>query len=133
MSTDELLLYAEKRGHSIIYIPLRENKAITLNEGRSYIALSSKMTGIEEKEVVAHELGHCEYGGTYSRRSPYELSSRAERRANKWAYYRLMPPGEIRAAFKEGTTQAWELAERFDVSDAFMCEALDYYKSVGVI
>ncbi len=133
MSTEELMSYAEARGHKVIYLNLQATQAITMNDGGSFIALSNKLMGVEEKEVAAHELGHCEYGGTYNRCSPYEISSRAERRAEKWAYYRLVPPGEIRAAFGEGIIEFWELAERFDVSCRFMGEALAYYRSVGVL
>lgn len=133
MSTDELLTYAESRGHVVYYTDLQEIKAITLDDGNGCIGLSKALYGIEEKEIAAHELGHCEYGGTYNRYSPYDISAKAERRADKWAYYRLVPPGEIRAAFNDGVIEFWELAERFDVSCRFMGEALAYYRSVGVI
>lgn len=133
MSTEELMTYAESRGHRIFYTELRNIKAITLDDGNSYIALSKSLHGIEEKEIAAHELGHCEYGGTYNRYSPFSISAKAERRAKKWAFYRLVPPRDIRAAFTEGVVECWDLAERFDVSCAFMREALEYYKSVGII
>jgi len=133
MSTEELMTYAESHGHRIYYTDLQENKAMALGIGCGHIVLSKTLAGREEKEITAHELGHCEYGGTYNRYSPYELSSRAERRANRWAYYKLVPPREIRAAFRKGIVEPWDLAEQFDVSCQFMSEAMKYYKSVGVI
>lgn len=133
MSTDELMAYAEDRGHTIFYLHLRENKAISLDDGGNYITLSKTLQGKEEKEVLAHELGHCEYGGTYNRHSPYDISAKAERRADKWAYHKLVPPGELREAFGMGVIEPWDLAERFEVSDEFMMKALEYYRGVGVV
>jgi len=133
MSTEELMSYAESRGHRIHYINLREIKAITLESDGTHIALSKALHGVEEKEIVAHELGHCEYGGTYNRFSPYDISAKAERRADKWAYLKLVPPGELRAAFRAGIVEAWELAERFEVTDELMVKALEYYMEVGVL
>jgi Zn-dependent peptidase ImmA (M78 family) len=112
---------------------MKANKGMTLDIGDGHVVISKALMGREEKETVAHELGHCEYGGTYDRYSPYEISSRAEKQASKWAIYRLVPPGEIRAAFKKGVIEPWELAEMFDVSDMFMTKALEYYKLVGVL
>lgn len=132
MSTEELLSFAENRGHMIYYMNLQDVKAVTLDDDGSFIALSKALHRVEEKEIAAHELGHCEYGGTYNRSSPFEVSAKAERRADKWAYHKLVPPGELRAAFKAGIIEAWELAERFEVSDEFIGKVLAYYKSIGV-
>jgi Zn-dependent peptidase ImmA (M78 family) len=106
---------------------------VTLDYDGSFIALSKALHGVEEKEIAAHELGHCEYCGTYNRYSPFDISAKAERRADKWAYHKLVPPGELREAFKMGVVEAWELAERFEVSDEFMVRALEYYRGVGVL
>ncbi len=133
MSTEELMTIAETHGHRVYYMNLRGIEAITLESSGTHIALSKALQGVEEKEIAAHELGHCEYGGTYNRSSPFEVSAKAERRADKWAYHKLVPPGELRAAFKAGIVEAWELAERFEVSDEFMAKVLEYYRGVGVV
>lgn len=133
MSTEELMNYAEGCGHHIVFIPIQKTKAITLEYGGSFVAVSNTLRGTEEKEIVAHELGHCEYGGTYTRCSPFEITEKAEKRADKWAFYKLVPPGDVRAAFRRGIIEPWDLAEQFDVSCQFMCEAMEYYKAVGVI
>jgi Zn-dependent peptidase ImmA (M78 family) len=133
MSTEELLSFAENHGRMIYYMNLKDVKAVTLDYDGSFIALSKALHGVEEKEIAAHELGHCEYGGTYKRRSPFEISAKAERRADKWAYHKLVPPGELREAFKMGVVEAWELAERFEVSDEYIHKALMYYREIGLI
>ena len=133
MSTEELMTIAETHGHRVYYMNLRGIKAITLESSGTHIALSKSLHGVEEKEIAAHELGHCEYGGTYNRYSPFEVSVKAERRADKWAYFKLVPPGELREAFRMGFVEVWELAERFEVSDEYMAKVLEYYESAGVI
>ncbi|MEA5145646.1 MAG: ImmA/IrrE family metallo-endopeptidase [Candidatus Limiplasma sp.] len=124
MSTDELLAYAEKRGHTVFYTHLLDNKAISLEDGATYIALSKALHGLEEKEVFAHELGHCESGGLYKRHSPYEVMAKAEYRADKWAYSKLVPVKAVRRAIKKGVQTPWELAEVFEVSCEYMGKVL---------
>ena len=53
--------------------------------GRCLIGLdtSQRMTHAEEQAHIGHELGHCLYGGFYSRASPYDLVERHELRADQ--------------------------------------------------
>jgi hypothetical protein len=86
MTNKSLLDFASSRGHEITFLNLTETKAITIEDDRFYITLAKNLSRTEEKELAAHELGHCEYGGTYCRSTKYGLKARAEYRANKWAY-----------------------------------------------
>ncbi len=133
MSNEALFDYAETKGHEVLYMNLNENKAVTIEEGRFSIVLANGLTRTEEKELVAHELGHCEYGGTYCRSSKYNVKAKAEYRANKWAYYQLVSPDEITECVRKGIVTPWELAEHFEVSDEFISRVLEYYQMVGVI
>ena len=133
MTNESLFNYAETKGHEIYYRNLHETKAITIEDSnRFYIALAKNLFRTEEKELAAHELGHCEYGGTYCRSSEYCTKARAEYRANKWAYYQLVSPDEITECVRNGIVTPWELAEHFEVSCEFMCRVLGYYRMVGV-
>ena len=60
---------------------------------------------------MAHELGHCEYAGFYSRLTPMNTRERVEYRAHKWQLIHLVPLGELREALKRGITAPWELAD----------------------
>ncbi len=80
-----------------------------------------------KKELIAHELGHCEYAGFYNRLTPLNTRERIEYRARKWQILRLMPLGELREALKSGITAPWSLAEYFGVSEKFVLEACEYY------
>ena len=133
MSNESLFEYASSRGHEIQFLNLTENKAVTIENGRFYITLAKNLSRTEEKELAAHELGHCEYGGTYCRSSKYCTKARAEYRANKWAYYQLVPPDEITECVHNGIVTPWELAEYFEVSCEFMCKALGYYRMIDIL
>ena len=134
MSNETLIEFAESRGHDIQFLNLTENKAITIEEDNHFhITLAKNLSRTEEKELAAHELGHCEYGGTYCRHSKYCLKAKAEYRANKWAYYQLVSPDEITECVRKGIVTPWEMAEYFDVSTEFMSKVLGYYQMVGVV
>jgi len=134
MTNESLFNFASSRSHEILFLNLTENQAITLEQdNRFYIALTKNLSRTHEKELAAHELGHCEYGGTYCRSSKHSIKARAEYRATKWAYYTLTPPDAIAAYVCSGVVTPWDLAEQFDVSCKFMQQALLYYQIVGVI
>lgn len=135
MTNKDLYQLAHERGHAVHCIPLTACRSFTVEvEDQScHIALATGLTSIQEKECLAHELGHCEYGGFYNRYSQFDIRAKAERRADKWSFLKLVPPGEIKEAAKRGMTEIWELAEAFDVSCEYMQRALGYYKQVAIL
>ncbi len=116
MSNEALFNFAFSQGHEIVFRNLIETKAITYEDDRFHIALAKGISRIEEKELAAHELGHCEYGGTYCRSDDRGAKARAEYRANKWAYYQLVSPNEINECIQRGIITSWELAEHFEIA-----------------
>lgn len=134
MQTNErLLALAEQKGYEVIYAQLENNSSFAVEVDTCLIAVAKNLSRINEKERLAHELGHCEYGGFYNRHSHFDIRAKAERRADKWAYYKLVPPGAVVRAMTQGVREPWELAEAFDVSCEYMQGALDYYRSVMAI
>ena len=134
MATNEALMsFAESRGYEIFYLPLTENSALTVECDGYHIALAKQLERAAEKEVLAHELGHCEYGGVYNRHSAYDIKAKAEYRADKWAYSRIVPVRQVRSAIRRGIATAWELADSFGVSCQYMQKAVDYYRTIGLI
>ena len=101
------------------------------------IALNYNKIGtyVEEKCVLAEEIGHYYYDATYS---PYcqdmQLISKPERKAKKFAYNVLIPFENLRKAILSGKTSILSLAEYFDVAAQFMnnCIAL-YLEKYGYI
>lgn len=134
MTNETLLNYAARRGHSVNHVPIEKCRSFTIeSESGSYIFVSSGLPRREEKQKTAHELGHCEYGGFYNRYSCFDIRAKAERRANKWAYTKLMPVREIKEACRHGFQEIWQIAEYFDVTCEYASNALDYYRSVGLL
>lgn len=130
VTNDDLYGIAEKRGHVVVCESLTETPSLSLQTNkRCYIAIDQRLNVQQEREALAHELGHCEYGGFYNRYSKYDIRAKAERRADKWAFARLVPYGRLMQAVRHGVTDVWDLAELFDVSCEFMHRAIAYYKT----
>lgn len=133
VTNDDLYGIAEKSGHVVVCERLNESPSLSLQTNkRCYIAIDARMDPVHEREALAHELGHCEYGGFYNRYSKYDIRAKAERRADKWAFAKLVPYGQLMQAVRHGVTEVWDLAELFDVSCEFMQRAIAYYKTVIV-
>ena len=77
--------------------------------------------------VCYHELGHIATGALHKVDSPYELVERSEYRANRWAAEQYLPAEEFREAFHLGYTEPWQLAEYFDLPEADIRKALQYW------
>lgn len=83
----------------------------------------------DEKIRLAHELGHCVTGSFYNRYSDFDIKAKSEYRADKWAIKKLIPKDELQAAFEQGYTEPWDLAEYFNVTEEFIIKAVNYYRS----
>ena len=133
VTNDDLYGIAERRGHVVVCESLTETPSFSLQTNkRCYIAIDQRLNVQQEREALAHELGHCEYGAFYNRYSKYDIRAKAERRADKWAFARLVPYGRLMQAVRHGVTEVWDLAELFDVSCEFMQRAIAYYKTAIV-
>ncbi len=131
--TTALYDIAKDHGHTVDCFMLRRPALSIEDEGKCYIALRPDLNAIQEREALAHELGHCEYGGFYRISDPNDIKSRHEFRADKWAFLKLLPPGWVRNCIEHGICAVWRIAEEADVSCEFAGKALDYYHQVGII
>ena len=92
-----------------------------------FIDYNQIKTEAEETCILAHEYGHFATGTTHQLCSPLELVSRHEYKANKIAIKRLLPIQKILFALQKGIKETWELADYFNLTEDFVCMALDYY------
>ncbi len=125
---------AEQNRVTVDYFPLPRSGAMSLCfDGSCYIAIDPwQLKGdADEKVKLCHELGHCVTGSFYSPDNYCDLRGRHEYRANKWAVRQLVPLEDLREAISAGYTEPWELSEYFDVPEAFMRRACEYYRSHG--
>ena len=89
--------------------------------------LSQIETYAEEKAYLAHEMGHCMTGSFYNRHSPFDVWQRHENKADRWAIKSVCPYVEMLDAMRDGYTTAWELADCFSVTEAFIEKAYAFY------
>lgn len=82
----------------------------------------------QEREKLAHELGHCERYAFYSVDAPASDVRREENRADKWAIKKLVPEEDLRRAVKAGYCDLWELADYFTVTEDFIKKAICLYE-----
>lgn len=97
--------------------------------GRRLIGLdcSRPMTRAEEQAHIGHELGHCLYGGFYTRSSPYDLVEQHEVRADRWYIRHAIPRKTLFQLLREGR-EVWEIAEMLDTTEEYVWQAYCYYK-----
>ncbi len=135
MIISELCDMAEKDGISVSYINCPESGSISLmtDDGVCYIGLDEGIANDEplQKVRLAHELGHCKKGAFYNRYSKFDIISKHEYRANKWAVQNLIPYDDFVKACRQGYTEVWQLAEYFGVTEDFVRTAHDIYVNLG--
>ena len=125
------LQYAAEHQIEVDWLPLCSLDALSVeyDNGPCAIAINPDriQSSADENTKLAHELGHCLYGGFYSAVTPLYIREKHEHKANVWAVQLLIPWDALYKAVHCGITQPWELAEYFSVTESFMNLALEYY------
>lgn len=124
------LEYATSQDIDIDWLPLSSLDALSIEHKEQYaIVLDPNKieSSADENTKLAHELGHCLYGGFYSSTTPLYTREKHEYKANVWAVKFLVPWDELREAIHNGIIEPWELAEYFSVTETFINLALEYY------
>lgn len=131
INTTELYSFAEEKGICVYCADLPKTKSVSLlsSSGNCYIGIDpfEIETEAEERVHLAHEIGHCEKGAFYNIYSELDVRARHELRADRWAIKKLIPFDEFMTALKSGTTEVWELADYFNVTEDFILKAVEYY------
>lgn len=93
-----------------------------------YIGLDSKQihNSIEEKEILAEELGHYYCNALYKLDANKILKDKCERRALKWAYSVLVPLQKLKEKIKQGFS-LYDLADYFNVDCKYMYDCINFY------
>ena len=121
---------AEAAGVPVVRTALPEVRSVALAVGNSGVVgldSSRPMTRAEEQAYLGHELGHCLYGGFYTRSSPYDLIERHEFRADRWYIRHAIPRKTLFRLLREGR-EVWEIAEMLDTTEEYVWQAYCYYK-----
>lgn len=111
-------------------LPQTQSLSLMNNDGSCAVAIDpfGLNSTKDEKIRLAHELGHCVTGSFYNRYSDFDIKAKSEYRADKWAIKKLIPKDELQAAFEQGYTEPWDLAEYFNVTEGFIIKAVNLYK-----
>lgn len=67
-------------------------------------------------------------GSFYNRHSGLDVRQKHENHADKWAIEEMIGEDALNEAVSEGNTELWQLADYFNVSEAFMKKAVCWYK-----
>lgn len=121
---------AESEGVPVVRLALPQVRSVALAAGSSgVIGLdnSRPMTHAEEQVRLGHELGHCLYGGFYTRTSPFDMVERHEVRADRWYIRHAIPRKTLFRLLREGR-EVWEIAEMLDTTEEYVWQAYCYYK-----
>lgn len=130
-SLQEFYHIAQQNNIVVDHFEMRKREALSIMDcdGDCCIAIDPHKISSEsdERNKLAHELGHCMTGSFYNEYAKYDCRQRYENRADKWAIQQLIPVEELDEAVAEGCTEIWELAERFEVTEDFIKKAVCYY------
>ena len=126
----ELYLLADENDICVISHEMSDAKSMSVQiDDDCFIGIDpfALVNDAEERVKLAHELGHCLYGGFYNIYSQCDIIEKHEQAADKWAIKKLIPKDELEKAFEQGYTEIWELAEYFEVTEDFMIKAAKLY------
>lgn len=129
---NELYSVAEDSGIEVYNFPLPNTGSMSIEvNGRCCIGMDSTrhLTRCEEAARLGHELGHCLYGGFYTKTTPFDLRERHEVRADRWYILNYIPEDKLMVMLKAGM-DAYEIAEALDTTEEYIRRAYYYYKDV---
>ena len=131
MNLNNLYSYAEENNIPVISFDMPKSESMSvLYDGNCYVGIDrlTVKNETDEKEKLAHELGHCATGSFYNEYAKCDIREKHERRANIWAIKKLVPKDKLIKAIQSGFGEnRWELSEYFGVTEDLMQFALDYY------
>lgn len=134
MNLLKLYNIAENEKIDVIDCKWKNAKARIFDVDNSYyIALDNThiINSIEEKEVLAEELGHYFCNVLYYLNSDTTFKNKCEYRAKKWAYSVLIPLHKLKEKINEGISNIYDLADYFNVDYIYMNNCINFYLSKG--
>lgn len=114
-------------------LPLPETSSISIQSGKTGVIgidNSKHMTSAEEQSRVGHELGHCLYGGFYTRATPFDIAEQHEVRADRWYILHAIPRDRLFSLLQKGY-EVWEIAEILNTTEEYVRQAYYYYQSAS--
>lgn len=133
MDLNKLKKLYNKEHIDIVNWKMNKNKARILQGGVVFLDYSQIDNEIEEKELLAEELGHYYYNAYYNYNSPSSLIRKAEYKANKWKSLNLVTLQDLLLCKEKGINDIPHIAYELQVSPASVKFSYDYYRSKNEI
>lgn len=130
MELNKLYSIADKENISVFNAKMKNKAIICKVDDNYYIGLNYRKmdNSMQEKEILAEELGHYYCNALYNISSDAETIRKKECRARKWAFKTLVPYKVLLALKEQGYTTLYDIAEKLEVSEQLVQVAYDYYK-----
>lgn len=123
---EQLLMEADNKGL------ITKEKNLPISKGRikgNRIAIKKDLTETEKKCVIAEELGHY-YTGSGNILDQSSITNRKQEfQGRAYAYNKLVGLMGIIDAYRSNCTNLSESAEHLNVTEEFLKESIDYYKT----
>lgn len=135
MELEKLYSIANKENIPIISFKMKNKAIIGLINNQYCIGINySKIDNlVQEKEILAEELGHYYCNSLYNINSDEETIRKKEYRARKWAFTTLAPASSLLKLEEEGCQYSYQVAEELGVSEKLINTAYSYYKNNNYI
>lgn len=132
---DALYRKADENDILVIFCPIPRDSMVISTGSILSIAINSTEYHSQSDELyfMAHEMAHCETGTYYSVASTPRLRAKMEYQADAWMVLHMVTPADLYAAFSDGCTELWQLAERFDLPERIVARALEIYRAKGLL
>ncbi len=133
---DELYTEAEQSDILIVNTKLSSVGSMSVcDNGDCIVAVDESQSTVGADILVrtAHELGHCQTHSFYTTGNHFQVRSKMEYKADKWAIQRLIPFDQLNELVLSGVTEPWDLAEHFGVTEDYLRRAVEIYTAMGKI
>lgn len=97
------------------------------------LAKNNIQNSLQEKEVLAEELGHYYCNALYYLNDNPIQKTKCEYRAKKWAYSMLVPIQALKQKLSDGINNIYDLADYFNVEPKYMNDCIDFYKEIDAL
>lgn len=127
MEYEALLAEADRNLLTVVEVPLNANNGRIKG---TKIAINKNLDTTTAKAcILAEELGHyhTSVGNIIDVSQPQ--NAKQERHARLWAYNEMIGLYGLIRAYKHGCTQCDEIAEYLDVTEEFLCDAIECYRN----
>ncbi|MFV0553051.1 MAG: ImmA/IrrE family metallo-endopeptidase [Anaerorhabdus sp.] len=133
---DDLLKYADKNNYQVLFHKTNEIRSFSMElQQKLYINLDETQfeSEIEKRVCLAHEIGHCISGTTYTLNHSKLYRGSAEYKADYRAAQLLVPIEKLKECISKGIAEKYNLAEFFGITEEFVERTLYIYNNKGLL